>query len=113
MSRKIGSWLMYGVVALSFLMPAMGSAAEPPVPEAPRAEVVLQDLNPQADAVSPDLGVCTEQQQDESITLEQLNQMFGANKVCGVRCANTWPRVNCTQVCGDAAGCYNGYCIYL
>ena len=106
-------WLACAVLAVNLLVPAMGSAAELPAPEASQAEVVLQDLTPQAEVVSPDLGVCTEQQQDETLTLEQLNQMFGANKVCGVRCANTWPRVNCSQVCGDAAGCYNGYCIFL
>jgi hypothetical protein len=113
--RKISFWWVCGIVALSFLTPAMVSAAEPPAPEVSQAEAVLQDLTPQADVVSPDAAICTGQQegpQEESITLEELNQLVGARKVCGVYC-NTWPRVNCSQVCGDAASCFHGYCIYL
>lgn len=111
MSRKISFWLVCGVLAVNLLVPGQGNAAEPPAPEASQAEVILQDLAVETEDGAAAPGICADE--EETFTLEDLQQTLGARNVCGIPCGSlVYPPVNCTFACGDAARCYHGYCIY-
>jgi hypothetical protein len=108
MSRRIGfCFLLSAVVALNLFVPGTGRAEEPPVVQVTEVEPILQNLIIQVESETPDPGVCPDK---ESAILEELRQTLGAHKVCGVRCSAT---VRCSTLCGDAATCRQGYCIYL
>lgn len=102
MDRKLGLLLVVGILVSGLFLPA-ASVAE----EVSGVDLIAPDSAgegvPQVDSCRPE---------EEAISLEELIQSLGEHKVCGVRCG-TYPYVNCSQVCGDAAGCYRGYCIYL
>lgn len=111
MSRRIGfCFLLSAVVALNLFVPGAGRAEEPPALQVTQAEPVLQNLVIEVESETSAPGVCPDPDKQESAILEELRQTFGANKVCGARCTST---TRCSTVCGDAATCRQGYCIYL
>jgi hypothetical protein len=60
---------------------------------------------------APELNSCLGEQ---TLTLEQIKEIVGPHNVCGVQCGGIQiPKVNCTIMCGDAAGCLWGQCIYM
>lgn len=93
---------VFMLLALALFTSGLCYAQESPVVEVIQENAAVENLVPEVDS-------CLE---EETMTLEELTAIFGAKKVCGARCGG-WPYVNCSQVCGDAASCRNGYCIYL
>lgn len=98
---RIRVCLLCGVFALSLFVPGFGHAEENPI---------LDLSNTEAGNIQVPGSSCQEQQQ---VTLEQLEQIYGAKKMCAARCVSNPTTRYCTSVCGDAAGCVNGYCIYF
>lgn len=101
MYRKFSLLLICGTLALGLFVPnasceeVSGSNLITPGP-------IVKGV-PQIDSCLPG---------EESITLEEFDQLGRARKVCNVRC-DLWPYINCNQACGEAATCYDGYCLYL
>jgi len=99
MSRKIRLWYVCGIVALAFLIPGLAIGQE--LPGTLQTEM---NIPAQAPEQSVSLG-------EKPLTLEELKQMFGPNNVCGLQCGGIGtPR--CGILCGDAAQCVWGYCVY-
>ena len=101
MSPK-GSFPVFVFFALVLLTSGLCHAQGNPGIETIQAEVNTPILAPEIDSC----------QEEEAMTLDEIQSIFGAQNVCGVRCGGV-PYVNCTKVCGDSASCWNGYCIYL
>lgn len=113
MRRRIRLHHLYAIVVFALLAPGLSLAEEPstlngvkvessvPAPDAP-LDIILN--NPLAQQPNASFN-------QEEITLEKLEQMFGAKSVCGARCTSS---TQCRQICGDSsASCRQGYCIYL
>lgn len=58
----------------------------------------------------PEFNSCL--QEEEVWTLEQIEEAVGRKNVCGIMCGR-FTGVDCTFECGDAATCWNEYCVYL
>ena len=102
MSLKRNLMPAFVFLTLAFLTAGLSHAQGNPGIEVIQAGVETQALVPEIDSC----------QEEETMTLEEIQSIFGAKNVCGARCGG-WPPVNCSNVCGDAASCRSGYCIYL
>ncbi len=94
-------WLAVAIALVFLVVPNIVSADEDPLDAVVSDEICAADEAPAPDAVP----------EEDPISLEELEQLFGANQVCGAPCGQFLPK--CRISCGDAAGCYHGYCIYL
>lgn len=89
------------ILTLGLVGPAF--AAELPAPISFEEQLLTQAVPPEA--VPAD---------GEPISLETLEALFGAEKVCGALCSNTPPRRTCTFLCGNGepAQCVFGRCVW-
>lgn len=99
-------WYVCAVLALSLLVPGLSFAQENPVPDL--FQMAAADA-PAAECLAP-LALPAEGSEDPAATLKALEAKFGAHKVCGARCGAGKPL--CNTLCGDAAFCDNGYCVW-
>lgn len=98
---RISLWSVFAILALSLMIP-VGSYAQEVAGTAPAGnELMTPNQAPQVD-VAPD---------QEPITLEELKKLVGPQKACGALCGPGKP--SCYTLCGDAAACVWGRCIWL
>lgn len=114
---RIRFCLLSGIMAIALLVPGFSYAEEA---QTLKVENVEENVETPIELVAQALDSCPEQQQvtlepldQQQVTLEQLQQLYGTKSVCGARCSHNPSNSYCTSVCGDAAGCRNGYCIYF
>jgi len=109
---RSGFCLLSGIFAIGLLVPGFSYAEENQILNSGMLEKVeavkAVETTPASDAQEPNS--CESQQQ---VTVEQLNPMHGAKRVCAAYCGNNPSNRYCTSVCGDAAGCINNYCVYF
>ena len=112
MCQNLRLVLVCGVLVLGLFVPGVVCAEEGAM--GPGHQVTLPVLGaeslPQVDACSPEVEAGLE---EEVLNLEELKQPGQPVNVCNVPCGSSRPWVNCTQVCGDAAACFDGHCLYL
>jgi hypothetical protein len=112
MCQNLRLLLVCAALALGLCVPGVVWAED--VPKAPGNQLTLPVLAaeslPQADSCSPQEVTGLE---EEVLNLEELKQPGQPVNVCNVPCGSSRPWVNCTQVCGDAAACFDGHCLYL
>ncbi|HWM92345.1 MAG TPA: hypothetical protein VN493_16390 [Thermoanaerobaculia bacterium] len=101
MSQRARFWCAFSLLALSLLVPGWSYGAEIPGGNTASTEIVTPAEAPQVD-VAPD---------QEPITLEELKRLVGPHNVCGATCGPGRP--SCYTLCGDAAACVSGRCIWL
>jgi hypothetical protein len=100
MSRRVRFWCLCSLLALGLMIPAWSSAQE--IPGAGAAGEQLMTPNQAPQGVAPD---------QEPITLEELKKLVGPQKACGALCGPGKP--SCYTLCGDAAACVWGRCVWL
>jgi len=101
MFQRIAFWCALIVLAMACIpVPSYGQANQ---------GVVVDSVTKKAGIEGEVVPECNPSQ--EKITLEKLNQLFGAQNVCGAQCGFGFPK--CRISCGDAATCYMGFCIWL
>lgn len=96
-----------GIVVLGLALTSSSLAQEIPKAGAcgvtAQAEAPFEQEAPFAEADST----------EDTISLEELEKLVGAQRMCGIFCGRNDPSVtNCTFACGDAAMCWHGSCIY-
>lgn len=101
-------WSVCAVLALSLLVPGLSFAQDNPVPVLSLLQAAQADA-PAAECLAP-LALPAEGSEDPATTLKALEAKFGAHKVCGARCGAGKPL--CNTLCGDAAFCDNGFCVW-
>ena len=104
MSRRVRFWFACSILALSLFVPGWSYAEEIPgvtVMTSAPTEIVTPSEAPPAD-VAPE---------QEPITLEELKKLVGPQNVCGAICGPGKP--SCYTLCGDAAGCVWGRCVWF
>jgi hypothetical protein len=104
MRRRTMTCLTVLAVAL-LLLPGLAVADEP----------VLETLMAEARAdveITEQIDTGMSVDEAPTITLEELEKMFGAHKVCGALCGYAGAQP-CYLQCGDAAGCVRGYCMWF
>lgn len=102
MDRKLRFLVVCGVFAVGLLVSGVVVAEEAPGDELDAPVLVVENAAP-ADVCLP---------AEEPAPLEDLDLAGNPVNVCNVPCGGI-PYVNCTKVCGDAAACFNGRCLYL
>lgn len=109
---KSGFCLLSGIFAIVLLVPGFSHAEESQILSAGISKTVeaveTVEATPGSNAQEPN--ICENQQE---FTVEQLDPMHGAKRVCGAYCGHKPTNQYCTSVCGDAAGCVNNFCIYF
>lgn len=101
-----------GALALGLCVPGVvwaESAAKAPGNQLALPVLAAESL-PQVEACSPEDEVGVE---EEVLNLEELKQPGQPLNVCNVACGSMRPWVNCTQVCGDAAACFDDRCLFM
>ena len=101
MNRNLRLSLVFGTLALGLFVPGMICGEEDPGIDLITSVVVVES-GPQTDRSLLE---------QEPITLEKFKQIERPRNVCNVMCSG-YPITYCPQVCGQGAGCYDGYCLY-
>ncbi|HET9227845.1 MAG TPA: hypothetical protein VFR31_14315 [Thermoanaerobaculia bacterium] len=102
MNRNLRLLLVFGTLALGLFVPGMIYGEDDPGIDLIKSVVVIESA-PQTDRSLLE---------EEPITLEKLKQIEKPRNVCNIPCGDIWfPPTNCTQLCGEGASCFNGYCL--
>ena len=99
------------LATLTCLLTVPGFAADVPAPEADLQPAQLEEAEV-AETLPPVSQDLT--QYFTPAEIDEIEELFGDEPIemCGVRCASQPSGLYCTQACGDAAGCVNGYCFW-